>query len=394
MATPTPSATSRENVASSNNILALKLYHSLRSENANNMVFSPLSLFTSLSMTYMGARGNTAKQMEAVMDLESLGENIHDGIKDHNSDLLSKYDPNPDQYILKIANRLYGQKKYQFQSEFMDATQQFYSARLEALDFGNTEGARAAINNWVEEQTKSKIRDLIPPGVLTPDTRLVLVNAIYLKAEWSLPFNERLTSNQHFHLKKTEKIKVPMMTQTNHFDYYHDKLLKCKILRLGFQGNQELGMMFILPDSMDGYVKLETKISPKAIQNWSSEIESRVKVAVSLPKFRFTQDFSLAQKLNSIGMNDLFSKSTADLTGISKKDDLYVSDVIHKAFLEINESGCEAAGATAVSMGVKKGFSLLPESKPKVFKADHPFLFFIQSIKSGAFMFMGRVTRS
>ena len=380
------SATSGKIAASSsNNTLGVKLYHSLRSEDAGNMLFSPLSIFTALGMTYMGARGNTAKQMEEVMCLESSGGNVHQGIKDHNEDLLGR-----NKYVLKMANRLYGQKKYQFQSEFLDATQKFYNAKLEALDFGgDSEGARQAINQWVEEQTERRIKDLIPRKVLTADTRLVLVNTIYFKAKWVEPFEVYNTSDRRFHLTETDTIKVPMMNQTNPLEYYHDKALNCKILRMRFKGNR-LGMMFVLPDSIDGLAKLETNISPEVIQSWSGSPES-VRVKVRLPKFKFTQDFSLGEQLKGVGMSDLFSDAAADLTGISEKGNLCVDDVIHKAFLEVDESGCEAAAATAV-----RDRSRSPpdrRSDPKVFKADHPFLFFLQSIKSGAIVFMGRVKR-
>ena len=372
--------------SSSNNTLGVKLYHSLCSQNAKNMVFSPLSIFTALGMTYMGARGNTAKQMEEVMDLPSSGESIHQGIKDHNEDLLGRVN-----YVVKMANRLYGQKKYQFRSEFLEATQKFYSAKLEALDFGgDSEGSRKAINHWVEEQTERRIKDLIPRGVLTADTRLVLVNAIYFKAKWVQPFEVCNTSDRQFNLTETDTIKVPMMNQTNSFKYYHDKALNCKILEMRFRGNK-LGMMFVLPDSIDGLAKLETSVSPEVVQNWSSSSES-VRVKVRLPKFKFTQAVNLRKQLKSIGMSDLFSDD-ADLTGVSEKGNLVVDDIIHKAFLEVDEAGCEAAAATAVGYRSCSGSRERIPEELKVFKADHPFLFFLQSIKSGAIVFMGRVKR-
>ncbi|XP_072019781.1 leukocyte elastase inhibitor-like [Amphiura filiformis] len=385
-----------QKVATANNTFGLKLYQVLGSERDDNLVFAPLSITTSLAMTYMGARGKTAEQMEEVMALEPLGQNLHADIRDHNAVLVCEDGP----YNMRMANRLYGQKKFTFEPKFLDATHELYNAKLEALDFeGNSESARQAINDWVEEQTERRIQDLIAPGVLTKDTRLVLVNAIYFKAEWLYPFPKHTTQEQPFHLSSSKKITVPMMSQTQHFGYFHDKSLthvNCKILRMMFKGighANKLEMMAVLPDSIKDLAKLETTLSPSLIQNWRSKTKM-AKVRVTFPKFKLTQDFSLAEKLNGIGMSDLFSEESADLRGVSTDDELFVSDVIHKAFVEVNEDGCEAAAATAVTMR-EKGVALFrrPKPEPKIFKADHPFLFFIQSIESGAIVFMGRVKR-
>ena len=378
--------TSRRNFASSNNTLGLKLYHLLRSENEGNIIFSPFGIATAIAMTYMGAGGNTAKQIEDTLSLpkpSELDESIHKEIKVHNANLIGRSDV----YILKMANRLYSQKKFEFQPEFLNATRKFYNAMLEALDFaGHSEEARAAINGWVEEVTERRIQDLISPGVLTANTRLVLVNALYFKAEWVHQFKKTATSAHPFYLTESASINVPLMIQTHNFEFYHDKHHHCKILQMKFK-QHKLEMMFMLPDSIEGLADLEANLSSEVIQGWYAEAKS-AKVRVMLPKFKFTQNFSLAQNLSDIGMSDLFSAS-ADLSGISEKDDLFVSDVVHKAFLEINEDGCEAAAVTAVVLSKKKGLKSQPE--PKMFKADHPFLFLIHSIESGAIVFMGRV---
>lgn len=351
------------------------------------MVFAPFSISTALAMTYMGARGNTAKQIEDTLSLPTpteVDESIHKEIKVHNANLIGRSDV----YVLKMANRLYSQKKFEFQPEFLNATRKFYNAMLEALDFaGHPEEARAAINSWVEELTERRIQDLISPGALTADTRLVLVNALYFKGEWVHQFKKTATSEHPFYLTESTSTNVPLMIQTDNFEFYHDKHLQCKILQMKFK-QHKLEMMFMLPDSIEGLDDLESNLSSEVIQGWYAEAKS-AKVRVMLPKFKFTQDFSLVQNLKDIGISDLFS-SSADLSGISEKDDLFVSDVVHKAFLEINEDGCEAAAATAVVMRCKKR-SLKSQPEPKMFKADHPFLFLIHSIESGAIVFMGRV---
>ena len=372
--------------ATLNNQFGLQLFKSFQSGTDENCFFSPLSITTALAMTYMGTKGDTAKQVENVMKLSSLGKEIHHGFKDLNSDIFPH--PPPNQYQLKLANRLYGQKGFNFVPEYLSSTRDIYGAQLEAVDFmKETEGTRKAINTWVEEQTAGKIQQLLAPGVLSADSRLVLVNAIYFKGEWIEQFDEVDTKDMPFYLSPSNTKTVPMMYQAENFGFYYDESTKCKVLVMGYKGGA-VDMMIALPDNITGLAKLESKLSDDVLRSWSSKVR-RVKVRVTLPKFKFSKSFSLVDCLKHMGITDLFQVGKADLSGIAK-DELVVSEVIHKAFLEVNEKGSEAAAATAIVMMLGCAFGM-KEEEPKVFKADHPFVFFIRDRKSEAVLFMGHV---
>ncbi len=386
-------ATQRSKCAADvNNMFGLQLYNSITKGSVDNVFFSPLSITTALAMTYMGARGDTAKQMESVMKLTSLGNDVHHAFKDLNSELIpmspSLQQTSP--YQLKLANRLYGQKSFNFVPEFLAATRDLYNAQLEAVDFvSQTEDTRKAINSWVEEQTVGKIKDLLAPGVLTPDSRLVLVNALYFKGSWIEQFEEYNTKPMPFHISATNTVDVPMMFQQEKFMYYQDKSNRCQILAMKYEGHK-VDMMVALPDDVDGLAKLETGLTADTLKSWRSNLRT-AECRVTFPKFKFTKSFSLVDHLKQMGMSDLFRDDKADLSGIAK-DPLVVSEVVHKAFLDVNEHGTEAAAATAVMMMLAGCMPGKPEV-PKEFKADHPFLFFICDSSSGAVIFMGRVMK-
>lgn len=369
-----------------NNFFGLQIFRSLPSSSDENCFFSPLSITTALTMTYMGTRGNTAKQIKDVMKLSSLEKDVHFCFKELITDIF-QYSPDPDLPDFKLANRLYGQKGFNFCPEYLAATHDLYGAQLEAVDFmKETESAREAINTWVEEQTVGKIQQLIAPGVLSAMTRLVLANAIYFKGKWTKPFMEYNTRDMPFYLSKSDTKAVPMMYQENPFGYYYDQSAKCKVLVMNYKGGK-INMMIALPDDISGLAELESKLSEEVLRSWAQKIGG-VKVKVTLPKFKFTKTFSLVDCLKTLGITDLFQVGKADLTGIS--DDLVVSKVIHKAFLEVDEQGTKAAAASAVIS--KKCCSMSrPRVEPREFKADHPFVFVICDQKSGAVLFMGHV---
>ena len=367
-----------------NNLFGLQIFRSLPSSSDDKCFFSPLSITTALAMTYMGTRGNTAKQMEDVMKL-SFGKDVHFCFKELITDIF-QYFPNPDLPELKLANRLYGQKGFNFKPEYLVTTRDLYGAQLEAVDFiKETESAREAINTWVEEQTVGKIQQLIAPGVLSDMSRLVLVNAIYFKGKWTEQFKEYCTRDMPFYLSPSETKAVPMMYQEETFGYYYDQSAKCKVLVMNYKGGK-VNMMIALPDDICGLAELESKLSEEVLRSWAQKVKG-VKVKVTLPKFKFTKTFSLVDCLKTLGITDLFQLRKADLSGIAE-DELVVSEVIHKAFLEVNEQGTEAAAATAVVACFGCAMSRV---EPKEFKADHPFVFFICDRKSGAVLFMGHV---
>jgi serpin B len=259
-----------------------------------------------------------------------------------------------------------------------------YGGCLNEVDFVTAaEAARKTINDWVENQTNSKIKNLIPEGVLDSMTRLVLTNAIYFKGNWARQFKKERTQNVPFTLLNGNKVDVPMMSQTADFNYIQTE---------SFQGlelpyvNNELSMIILLPKNSNGLPELEGTVTINNLSKWLNELRKR-EVIVFVPKFKMTSQFGLADVLKAMGMTNAFVPDVADFSGINGKRDLFISAVIHKAYVEVNEEGTEAAAATGVVM---KLTSAGPTQTP-VFRADHPFLFVIRDNHSGSILFIGRV---
>ncbi|PIK38504.1 hypothetical protein BSL78_24661 [Apostichopus japonicus] len=333
-------------------------------------------------MTSAGASSNTAKQMSQVLRINKFkGNDVHSAFQKLNNLILS---PNT-MCTLKSANRLYGQKDFTFLESFLKTTKVHYQAELMPIDFKrDAENARTEINSWVSEQTNNKIKDLIAPGVLDSLIVLVLVNAIYFKGNWLSQFDPERTSLQLFHASSSESIPVDMMYQKGSFDYFKDQDLKCQVLSLPYVGNT-LRMVIILPDPSSNLTNLESKINMQVITSWVKSSRKQ-EVHVSFPRFKLEASFDLNDHLSLMGMSDVFDVSKADLSGITESEDLYVSKVIHKAFVEVNEEGTEAAAVTAVPFG-----ALCIEHIPAAFKADRPFIFCISDTSSGSILFLGRL---
>ncbi|MBA7647079.1 hypothetical protein ES703_54849 [subsurface metagenome] len=285
-------------------------------------------------------------------------------------------------YELNVANALWGQQGYGFLAEFLELIKSSYDGELNEVDFVKArEAARQTINAWVEKQTRDKIKNLIQKGVLNSMTRLVLTNAIYFKGNWARQFEEDKTKEAPFTLISGEKVNVPMMNQTAEFNYMETE---------DFQGlelpyvDDELSMIILLPRKVDELSSLEEMLSLEKFSGWLSKLGKR-KVIVSIPKFRMTSQFGLADVLRSMGMTDAFS-GKANFSGMNGKRDLFISAVVHKAYVDVYEEGTEAAAATAVVVGMT---AVRPEKIP-VFRADHPFLFLIRDNKSGSILFIGR----
>ena len=267
--------------------------------------------------------------------------------------------------------------------EFLGLTGKHYGAGLREMDFAAAaEDARRTINAWVEEKTRDRIKDLIKPGVLNSMTRLVLTNAIYFKGDWARQFDEKATRQAPFWVAQEKKVDVPMRFQRARFKYAEMDSLQC--LELPYVG-EELSMVVLLPKERTGLDKLEASLNRENLQLWLGRMH-KMKVSVHLPKFKMTREFQLGEMLQAMGMKDAFSPQWADFSGMNGKRDLFISAVIHKAFVDVNEEGTEAAAATAVGIQVT---SIQPE---RVFRADHPFLFLIRDTRSGVILFMGRVS--
>ena len=377
----TGSATAdREMVVQGNNAFALDLYAELKNRDGN-LFFSPHSISTALAMTYAGARGSTEKQMAEVLHFDLEQKRLHLAFRE----LLDELEMGEGErgYQLSVANALWGQKGYEFLEKFLNLTKENYGAGLSELDFiGATETARQTINSWVEKETEDKIKELIKPGVLDRLTRLVLTNAIYFKGFWESQFEEEMTQPAPFTLMSGEKVQVPTMHRTADFKYAEAEDFQA--LELPYKSG-DLSMTIFLPKETGGLAALEQSLTAEKLATWLSSLGEQ-EVIVALPKFKMTSEFSLAEVLKSMGMTDAFDEDKADFSGMSGKNDLFITAVLHKAFVEVNEEGTEAAAAT----GVVVGLTAAPPRQP-VFRADHPFLFLIRDLRSNSILFLGRV---
>jgi len=372
-----PGATQTE-IAKANNAFALDLYARL-SNRPGNLFFSPASISTALAMTYAGARGETAQEMAATLHFTIEAQRLHPAFGALLRDLNNQGKKN--RYRLSVANALWAQQGHSFLPEFVELTKTDYGAGVHDVDFvGAAEAARQTINTWVEKQTEDKIKDLMPRGIVSPDTRLVLTNAIYFKGNWQAQFNKEQTHESPFQVAADQKVNAPFMNQTGKFKYLDGDTFQA--LELPYAG-KDLAMIALLPKQPDGLTDFEKQLSAAKLVDWLHKMRE-TEVIVSLPKFKLTSEFGLKETLTAMGMQLAFS-SSADFSGMDGKRDLFLSAVIHKAFVDVNEEGTEAAAATGV--GIR---TLAVRVKP-MFRADHPFLFLIQDRRSGSILFLGRL---
>ncbi len=384
------SATAQQALAESQNALGLALWARLRADGGDDMALSPLSLSTALSMTYLGAKGDTRAQMRKVLALTQPDEELGQA---YASVLSAWQGSDPKRLELRIVNRLFADRTLAMEAPFVTTTKDLFGAPVERLDFIGAPGpSRKTINQWVAGHTKDRIVDLLPPGSVISDTRLVLTNAVYLKGSWAHAFEKDATAPAAFHLSGGKTTKVPMMRQTSHLGYA--VVDGVSLLELPFRDGR-WAMTIALPERRYGLSKLEDGLSTERLDTWAAAMKGTY-VDVSLPKFRLEMKDALALKkpLMSLGMTDAFTPGRADFKGIAvpgtQADNLIISDVFHKTFVDVNEAGTEAAAATAVVM--QREGAAMPPDDPVVFKADHGFMFFIRDRKTGALAFMGRVT--
>ncbi len=380
-------------VAKSGNEFAFDLYAKLAAKNKGNLFFSPASIHTALTMTYAGARGTTAEQMAKTLHYTLKDDELPPAfallIKKLNTPRLDR-EKQP-VYQLTIANALWGQQGCPWVDEFLKVMKDSYGAPLHELNFKEQpEEARETINKWVEQQTKEKIKNLIPEGSLNETTRLVLTNAIYFKSCWQNPFEEkRRTKDRPFKLTAEEKINVPMMRQKNLLGYIATDDFQA--VELPYCRN-ELAMFIFLPKKIDGMAEMEKNLTAENLQKWSTEQMKTEEVELSLPRFRIESSFSLGETLQAMGMPDALDIAKADFAGMctnAGKNILSISEVIHKAYIAVDEEGTEAAAATATTMGTTADGP--GRSQLKVFYADHPFVFVIRHKDTGSVLFIGRV---
>jgi serpin B len=363
-----------------NTAFACELYARLKGAGDANLFFSPYSISTALAMTSAGARGETEAQMVKALHFEPHPAKRHAAFCEMEARL--QLVQKKGKVKLSIANSLWPHKDFALLESFLGLIRESYSASVAPLDFNVPEPARKTINTWVENKTHQKIKDLIPGGALDAATRLVLVNAIYFKGDWASPFMTEATRPQSFKLPSGRTAQAPLMFQKKHFNYAEDETMQA--LELLYAGD-DLSMLVLLPRKADGLAALESSLSPASLAKWMQSMSSP-EVRVYLPKFKMTCRFGLNDTLKAMGMTDAFDAGRADFSGMDGRRDLSISAALHKAFVEVNEQGTEAAAATAIGM---RATALPPP--PVEFRADHPFLFLIREKSTGSILFIGRV---
>jgi len=321
-----------------NTDFAFDLYGKLRNDPnvtkpKGNLFFSPYSISTALAMTYAGARGNTEKQMATALHFTLPGKRLHSTFGTLQKQLVQ--DDKSRGYQLLLANALWGQKGEPPLKEFLDLTKYYYGAGFSQLDFATeTEKSRQIINSWVEEKTKDKIKDLIPPGGIETATELVLTNAIYFKGDWKTKFEKKGTEPADFSISDKDKVKVPLMHLKEQFKYYEDE--KLQIVELPYKAD-ELSMVVILPREMEGIKEMEDTLTAESLGVLLSKMKT-MKIDVYFPRFKMSWGtFPLNKALIALGMRDAFDWEKADFSGINGIGDLWISNVFHKAFIEVNE---------------------------------------------------------
>ncbi|XP_075994270.1 serpin peptidase inhibitor, clade B (ovalbumin), member 1, like 3 isoform X4 [Genypterus blacodes] len=413
-------------LSKANTSFSLALFKKLSEDDkTGNVFYSPFSISSALAMVLLGARGNTATQMSEVLcfceaekprgagqmrmhmqeqmqqtvnmcrlpphllkrclETKSCGDDVHANFAGVLSEVIKPGAP----YALSVANKLYGEQTYTFVEDFLSGTRKHYNAELESVDFQKKpEDSRTNINSWVEDQTQGKVKDLLAQGVVNEMTRLVLVNAIYFKGNWSKQFKESATQDAQFKLNKNDTKPVKMMQQKTKLPLAFIPELNCQILELPYEG-KDLSMLIFLPcaieDATTGLEKLERELTYENFVEWTrQDMMDMEEVQVRLPRFKMEEKYDLKEILTSMGMVDAFDLSQSDFSGMSPSNDLVLSKVVHKAVVEVNEEGTEAAAATAAIMMLR-----CARISP-TFNADHPFLFFIRHNPTTSILFAGR----
>jgi len=371
-------------LVSGNSTFAFNLYQQLTQGNSGNIFYSPYSISTALAMTYAGANGDTATQMAKALDFTLPQAQLHPAFDDLALQLASRGQgasgTNGKSFALNIANALWCEKTYNFLPDFLNTLGQNYGAGVNLLDFVNSpEPSRVTINNWVSNETNNKINNLIPAGAIAPQTRLVLTNAIYFDAAWQNPFSADKTQNGTFNLLDGSTVSVPMMN--NEASYGYTQGTGYQAVELPYSGGQ-VAMDIIMPDT-GNFTTFESGMTAGSVSAIISNLQTK-SINLTMPKFNFDSSFSLNSALSALGTPIAFSNQ-ADFSGMTGNKDLTIADVVHKAYVAVDEQGTEAAAATGVVMSA---MAVMNQNNVTI---DQPFIFMIRDIQTGAILFVGRV---
>ncbi|XP_068910461.1 serine protease inhibitor 3/4-like isoform X2 [Tenebrio molitor] len=362
-----------------NNLFTAALYKEVLKENQGNFLVSPFSIETVLALTHSGAKDETAYEIRAGLRLPNSTEKTEAVY----ATLLPTLKGN-DKYALHTANKIYVKDGYPLKEDFKNKASTVFQSGIENIEFTQKVDAANTINSWVGKQTNNKIQNLIDPNILGPDTRIILINALYFKGKWVYPFESDSTIKRDFYKTAKDVVQVDMMHNTDVYNYYESPELKAKFLEMPYEGD-DLSMVIVLPNEKEGLAALESQIE----NVFAAPRFTQERVSVSLPKFTVENKIQLKKILQNLGINKAFSDE-ADLSGLAgKKGDLAISDVIQKAFINVTETGTEAAAATAASVVVT--LSLPPQYKNiQKFNADHPFLFYLKLKTNNLVLFLGK----
>lgn len=358
-----------------------------QNKDGQNIFFSPFSIAVALTMALAGARNKTAEQLAALLHVKDS----RDKLQSRYSILLkelSKFAPDVE---FHVANRMYGDQRFAVQKSYRSDLEKSYGATVMSVDFSkNHEEIRLEANEWVSEQTASKIRDLLPPGSVGADTALILLNAIYFKGFWSSPFMANDTQPRNFHLDSKNVVKVDTMHHKKSYKIGSSKDLKVRALEMPYRGGK-MSMIILLPDEREGLPFLEKHLTSETLSALLRGLERDDNVCLSLPKLKIERGLALKDVLKALGVVDLFTPEVADLSGIFESGNPAVTDVVHKTFLQVDEEGTEAAAATGMMLTMCSGF--IRPVQQTYFRVDHPFMFFIKTNEPDVILFAGSVRR-
>ncbi|MDI3543973.1 MAG: serpin [Candidatus Woesearchaeota archaeon] len=382
-----------QEVVNAINQFAFDLYYQLEQSESGNIFYSPYSIFSALAMTYEGANGETADEMESVLHFPEV-----DTLRANFAAIYNNINKEDKEYELRTGNALWVQQDYPLLEDYLDIVERYYGGKATNVDFvRETEKSRQTINSFIEEQTNGKIKDLIPEGALNELTRLVLTNAIYFKGNWEWEFDKSETREKDFKITPNEVVKTQMMhMDPDKTEFNYAELEKLQILELPYEG-ENISMLILLPKQGEtydyenetvivyNYTIEDIELSAEKLNEYKVQMKETKLDSISVPKFEFDTKYFMKEVLNAMGMQSAFS-SDADFSGIDGTRNLFINQVIHQAYVKVDEEGTEAAAATAVGMVE----SAMPRNM-NIFNADHPFVFIIQEKETGAILFLGKV---
>lgn len=375
-------------ISDANNYLTLNLLRQLYSE-SENVFYSPFSISSAFAMLFVGAEGETKNELQQVLGY-NFANMTRDEVNDQFERILQQIeDFDSRNYQLSIADKLVAQNGTHINEDYREMLQTFFKTSIETADFqNNAASVTDSINNWVREKTKDKIKKLLDKP-LDPVTKLVLLNAVYFKGSWQIQFDPNNTKQELFYNNEIHAQQTDMMKSNGKFNYTQVEELESQLLELPYNGD-DISMYILLPNQKTGAQRLTEKLVNFGIVENAISTLREISVDVAIPKFKVESSYSLKDHLKQLGLRQAFSDD-ADFSGINGKRDLKVSDVFHKAVIEINEEGSEAAAATAIIIGVKTT-SINHDMKP-IFRADHPFIFFIRDNRNGIILFAGQINK-